>query len=159
MGRPGRWEAKSFSTDNFCPPSVASCVPPGSLQSMNPADVPDTLHQFSGSIGGPVVEDRTFYFLTDDYTRQDRTSFLSPDLPSFVLPVDGDLAYVGHYRQELLNARVDHKIAPLQTLMFRFNVDRFHDTNPQDTVGGNSAPTVARQYSRAGISRPPKAVP
>jgi hypothetical protein len=152
MGRPGRWEAKSFSTDNFCPPSVASCVPPGTLQSMNPADVPDTLHQFSGSIGGPVVEDRTFYFLTDDYTRQDRTSFLSPDLPSFVLPADGDLAYVGHYRQELLNARVDHKIAPLQTLMFRFNVDRFHDTNPQDTVGGNSAPTVARQYSRAGWS-------
>ena len=152
MGRPSAWQAKSFSTDNFCAPSVSSCTTPDTLQSMNPADVPDVLHQFSGSIGGPITRDRTFYFVTDDYTRQDRTSFLSPNLPSFVLPADGDLGYVGRYRQELLNARVDHKITPAQTLMFRFNVDRFHDTNPQDTVGGTNAPTVARQYSRAGWS-------
>ena len=152
MGRPGAWEAKSFSRDNFCAPSVASCTTPDTLKSIGPADVPDVLHQLSGSLGGPIVRDRTFYFVTDDYTRQDRTSFLSPNLPSFVLPADGSLAYTGHYRQELLNARVDHKLTPAQTLMFRFNVDRFHDTNPQDTVGGNSAPSVARQYSRAGWS-------
>ena len=152
MGRPGRWEKKSFSTDNFCPSSVPSCTVPDTLRSISPADVPDVLHQFSGSIGGSIVKDRTFYFVTDDYTRQDRTSFLSSSLPSFVLPADGDLAYVGKYRQELLDARVDHKLAPEQTLMFRFNVDRFHDTNPQDTVGGTNAPTVARQYSRAGWS-------
>ncbi|HWK09667.1 MAG TPA: TonB-dependent receptor, partial [Vicinamibacterales bacterium] len=142
----------SFSRDNFCAPSVASCTTPDTLKSIGPADVPDVLHQLSGSLGGPIVRDRTFYFVTDDYTRQDRTSFLSPNLPSFVLPADGSLAYTGHYRQELLNARVDHKLTPAQTLMFRFNVDRFHDTNPQDTVGGNSAPSVARQYSRAGWS-------
>jgi hypothetical protein len=152
LGRPSAWEAKSFSTDNFCAPSVPSCTTPSTLTSMNPADVPDVLHQFSGSLGGPILKDRTFYFVTDDYTRQDRTTFLSPSLPSFVLPSDGDLAYVGNYRQELLDARVDHKMTPAQALMFRFNVDRFHDTNPQDTVGGTSAPTVARQYSRAGWS-------
>ena len=152
MGRPGGWEAISFSRDNFCAPSVASCTTPDTLKSIGPADVPDVLHQLSGSLGGPIVRDRTFYFVTDDYTRQDRTSFLSPNVPSFVLPADGSLAYTGHYRQELLNARVDHKLTPAQTLMFRFNVDRFHDTNPQDTVGGNSAPSVARQYSRAGWS-------
>jgi hypothetical protein len=152
MGRPGAWERKSLSTDNFCAPSVPSCTVPGTLKSLNPADVPDVLQQFSGSLGGPIVKDRTFYFLTDDYTRQDRTTFLSQSLPAFVLPADGDLAYVGNYRQELLDARVDHRLAPAQTLMFRFNVDRFHDTNPQDTVGGTNAPTVARQYSRAGWS-------
>src|SRR5205807_9713327 len=32
--------------------------------------------------------------------------------------------------------------------MFRFNVDRFYDDNPQDAVGGTSAPSVARKYSR-----------
>ena len=152
MGRPAAWETKSFSTDNFCAPAVASCTTPDTLGSIRPADVPDVLHQFSGSLGGPIAKDRTFYFVTDDYTRQDRTTYLSPSLPSFVLPADGNLAYVGNYRQELLDARVDHKLSPAQTLMFRFNIDRFHDTNPQDTVGGTSAPTVARQYSRAGWS-------
>ncbi|MBV9242801.1 MAG: TonB-dependent receptor, partial [Acidobacteria bacterium] len=33
-------------------------------------------------------------------------------------------------------------------LMFRFNLDRFYDDNPQDAVGGSNAPSVARLYSR-----------
>jgi hypothetical protein len=32
--------------------------------------------------------------------------------------------------------------------MFRVNVDRFYDDNPQDAVGGINAPSVARRYSR-----------
>jgi len=28
------------------------------------------------------------------------------------------------------------------------NIDRFHDDNPQDAVGGTSAPSVARSYAR-----------
>jgi len=32
--------------------------------------------------------------------------------------------------------------------MFRFNMDRFHDDNPQDAVSGTSAPSVARRYAR-----------
>ena len=32
--------------------------------------------------------------------------------------------------------------------MFRFNLDRFYDDNPQDAVGGTNAPSVARRYSR-----------
>jgi hypothetical protein len=65
-----------------------------------------------------------------------------------VLPADGSLTYVGHYRQELVNARLDHKLAPAQTLMLRFNVDRMFDTNPNDAVVGTNAPTVARRYTR-----------
>jgi hypothetical protein len=152
MGRPGKLEAKSFSTSNFCPPSVPSCTTPGTLTAIRPPDIPDTLGQVSGSIGGPIVRNKTFVFVTDDYTWQDRTSLLSSSLPAFVLPPDGSLAYVGHYRQELLNARVDHKFTPTQTTMVRVNLDRFYDTNPQDTVGGTSAPTVARKFSRHGWS-------
>jgi hypothetical protein len=152
MGRPGTWEAKSFSTKNFCPSSVQACTTPTTLSSIKPADIPDTLGQVSGSIGGPLVRNRTFLFAVNDYTWQDRTSPLSSSLPAFVLPADGSLSYVGHYRQELLNARVDHKFAPTETTMVRVNLDRFYDTNPQDTVGGTSAPTVARTYSRHGWS-------
>jgi hypothetical protein len=149
MNRIGSMQAKTFSTSGFCPPSVESCVTPSTLAAINPVDIPDALSQYSGSIGGPLVKDRTFFFLTADYTRQDRTTFLSPALPAFLLPADGDLAYTGHYRQSLFNGRLDHQLTPSQTLMLRANVDRFYDDNPQDAVGGTSAPSVARKYSRA----------
>jgi hypothetical protein len=148
LGRPGDWQAKNFSTDGFCPPSLPGCDTPDTLQAINPADVPDELNQFSGSIGGSIVKDKTFFFASADYTRQDRTTFLSPTLPAFVLPPDGSLTYVGRYRQELFNGRVDQKLTPSQTLMLRLNLDRMFDTNPNDAVVGTNAPTVARRYTR-----------
>jgi hypothetical protein len=148
LGRPGDTQAETFSTDGFCPSSVASCTTPGTLQAINPADVPDELNQVSGSIGGALIKDKTFYFASADYTRQNRTTFLSPTLPAFVLPPDGSLSYVGHYEQELVNVRVDHKLSPTQTLMLRTNMDRMFDTNPNDAVVGTNAPTVARRYTR-----------
>lgn len=148
MIRPGDWQAETFSTKGFCPPSVATCVTPSTLQHINPVDIPDALQQYSGTIGGPIVKDRTFFFATADYTRQNRTTLLSTSLPAFVLPADGNLEYVGHYRQFLLDARVDHRLTSNQNLAFRFNVDRFFDDNPQDAVGGTNAPSVARRYSR-----------
>ena len=146
--RPGDWQAETFSTRNFCPPSVFTCVTPTTLKAINPVDIPDALKQYSGSIGGPIIKDKTFFFATADYTRQDRTTFLSPSLPAFVLPADGHLDFTGHYRQTLIDARLDHKLTSNQTLMFRTNIDRFDDDNPQDAVGGTSAPSVARRYSR-----------
>ncbi|MGA9994641.1 MAG: TonB-dependent receptor [Pyrinomonadaceae bacterium] len=149
MLRPGGgWQAKSFSTKNFCPPSLSSCVAPSNLTAINPVDIPDKLNQVSGSIGGPIVTDKTFFFATADYTRQNRTTFLSPTLPAFLLPSDGHLDYTGHYRQFLFDGRVDHRLTSKQTLMFRLNVDRFSDDNPQDAVSGTNAPSVARRYSR-----------
>jgi hypothetical protein len=146
--RPGDWQAETFSTNGFCPPSVSTCVVPSTLQAINPVDIPDALQQYSATIGGPIVADRTFFFATADYTRQNRTTFLSPTLPAFVLPANGDLSYTGHYRQFLFDGRIDHKLTSNQNLMFRMNVDRFFDDNPQDAVGGINAPSVARRYTR-----------
>lgn len=148
MGRPGDMQAKSFSTTNFCPPSVAGCVTPTTLNSISPVDVPDSLKQVSASIGGPLIKDKTFFFLTSDYTWQDRTTFLNSTLPAFLLPADGHLDYTGHYRQALFDGRLDHKFTPNESLMIRVNTDRFHDDNPQDAVSGSNAPSVARRYER-----------
>ncbi len=148
LGRPGDMQATTFSTRGFCPPSVSSCVTPTTLTAINPVDVPDALSQYSGSIGGALIKDKTFFFATGDYTRQNRTAFLSSTLPAFLLPANGNLAYEGHYRQTLFNGRLDHKLTSNQSLMFRMNVDRFHDDNPQDAVGGTNAPSVARGYAR-----------
>jgi hypothetical protein len=148
LGRPGSWQAKTFSTEGYCAPTVPTCTTPTTLTAISPADVPDELNQFSGSIGGPIVKDKTFFFVSADHSRQNRTTMLSSTLPSFVLPADGSLTYVGHYRQSLLNARADHKLTTAQNLMVRFNLDRMHDTNPNDAVVGTNAPTVARLYTR-----------
>jgi hypothetical protein len=148
LNRPGGWQAKTFSTKGYCPSSITTCVTPTTLKAINPVDIPDALSQVSGSLGGPIVKDKTFFFATADYTRQDRTTFLSTTLPAFVLPADGHLDYTGHYRQFLFDGRLDHKLTPNQNLMFRMNIDRFDDDNPQDAVGGTSAPSVARRYAR-----------
>ncbi|HYK41856.1 MAG TPA: TonB-dependent receptor, partial [Thermoanaerobaculia bacterium] len=79
---------------------------------------------------------------------QDRTTFLSPSLPAFLLPADGHLDYTGRYRQVLVNGRVDERLSDAQSLMLRLNLDQFFDDNPQDAVGGTNAPSVARKYSR-----------
>src|SRR5262249_14503656 len=71
LARPGDMQADSFSTKNFCAPSVSTCVTPSTLTSISPVDIPDSLHQFSGALGGPVARDRTFFFAAGDYTRQD----------------------------------------------------------------------------------------
>jgi hypothetical protein len=152
LGRPGQWQSTSFSTKGFCPPSVSSCVTPSTLQAINPADLPDALSQVSASVGGPIVKDKTFFFATGDYTAQNRTTYLSSTLPSFVLPPDGSLTYIGRYRQKLFNARVDHRLSPTQSLMVRANYDHFYDTNPNDAVVGTNAPTVARRYTRGSQS-------
>jgi hypothetical protein len=148
MNRPDFLQAKSFSTNGFCAPSVTSCVTPSTLTSISPVDVPDVLSQVSGAIGGAIIKDKTFFFVSSDYTRQDRTAFLSNTLPSFLLPADGSLAFTGHYRQALVDARLDQRLTSRQTLMLRTNIDQFHDDNPQDAVGGTSAPSVAREYAR-----------
>jgi hypothetical protein len=148
MMRPGSWQSDSFSTKGFCPSSVPSCVTPTTLNSISAVDIPDALKQVSGSVGGPLIKDKTFFFATADYTHQDRTTFLSPTLPAFVLPPDGHLDYTGHYRQFLFDGRLDHKLTSNQSLMFRTNVDRMYDDNPQDAVGGTNAPSVARRYTR-----------
>ena len=107
--------------------------------------MPDALNQVSGSIGGPIVKDKTFFFAAADYTRQDRTTFLSPT--PLRSAAGGRRIYVGNYRQALVNARLDHKLNAAQTLMVRVNVDRFYDTNPKDAVSGNGAER-ARRYTR-----------
>jgi len=137
MFRPGDWQADTFSTKGFCPDSVDTCTTPGTLTAINPVDIPDELNQYSASVGGPLVRDKTFFFAAADYTRQDRTTFLATGQP-----------YTGHYKQTLFNGRLDHTLTPGQTLMVRTNIDRMSDDNPQDAVGGTNAPSVARKYSR-----------
>ena len=145
LGRPGGMQPKTMGADNQCAPSVPTCVAPvtsGAASPIVPPDIPDAVAQGSFAVGGPIVKDRTHYFLAGDGTWQDRTaSFTTPLVPA-------GSTYVGHYRQALLDGRLDHALSANNSLMARFNLDRFYDTNPQDAVSGNVLPSAGRQFSR-----------
>ncbi|HEX3702260.1 MAG TPA: TonB-dependent receptor [Vicinamibacterales bacterium] len=145
LGRPGGMQSTVFSADQQCPSSVSSCVPPktnGAATPLVPPDIPDSLGQGSFAVGGAFVPDRTHYFVAADYTHQDRTASLTSPL------VPAGTTVLGNYRQALLNGRLDHKIDANNSLMARFNLDRFYDTNPQDAVSGNVLQSAGRQFTR-----------
>ena len=145
LGRPGGSQSSTLSTDHYCPSSISTCVPPatnGVVTPLVPPDTPDSLVQGSFAVGGALSPDRTHYFVAADFTRQNRTAPITTPL------VPAGTTTVGLYRQSLLNARVDHKIGSADTLMARINLDRFHDTNPQDVVSGNVLPSAGRRFTR-----------
>ena len=102
---------RSRPTD-FCPPSVSDLRHAQHAHRDQPGGHSGCAEPVSGSIGGPIVKDKTFFFATGDYTRQNRTTFLSSTLPAFLLPADGNLAYTGHYRQALFNGRAGPQAHP-----------------------------------------------
>jgi len=145
LGRPGGMQPTTFSADQQCAPSVPTCVPPmanGSPAPLIPPDIPDSLAQGSAAIGGAAVKDKTHYFVAADFTGQNRTASMTTPL------VPPGSTVVGHYRQALVDGRVDHKITDRHSLMVRANLDRFYDTNPQDAVSGNVLPSAGRQFTR-----------
>jgi hypothetical protein len=106
----------------------------------------DSLKQFSAALGGPLGHaERTHFFLSGEYTWEDRTS-----------PISNKVApgsFEGHYRGWLGLARIDHQINEENNLFFRSSADAFHDTNPNGAVGGNNLPTVDRIFKRRTYSQ------
>ncbi len=149
LGRPGGLQPKTFSASEQCAPSVPTCVPPtsnGVATPIVPPDIPDSLGQGSFSLGGAITQNKTYYFMAADYTNQNRTAAITSPL---VVPAgQTSIPYVGTYQQGLYDGRVDHKFSNTNSLMVRFNLDRFNDTNPQDTVGGNVLPDAGRTFTR-----------
>ncbi len=105
----------------------------------------DTLGQSAVSVSGPIGSaGHTQFFAAGEYSRQDRASpVISPIAPG---------SFVGHYRGWLGLLRLDQQMGSKNNLFFRSNLDGFHDTNPNGTVGGNTLPTVDRVFRRRTYS-------
>jgi hypothetical protein len=105
----------------------------------------DTLGQSALSLGGPIGSSgHTHFFFAGEYSREDKASpVISPIAPG---------NFIGHYRGWLAFVRLDHRINDNNNLFFRGNLDGFHDTNPNGTVGGNSLPSVDRIFRRRTYS-------
>ena len=145
LGRPGGPQSSSLSTDAHCPSSISSCRPPvtaGVTAPILAPNAPDSLVLGAFAIGGAITPDRTHYFAAGDFTRQNRTAAITTPI------VPAGTTTVGHYRQALLSARVDHRLRGTETLMARLNLDRSSDTNPENIVSGNVLPSAGRTFTR-----------
>jgi hypothetical protein len=105
----------------------------------------DTLGQSALALAGPIASGgKTHIFAAGEFSREDKASpIISPVAPG---------NFIGHYRGWLADFRLDRQMDANNNLFFRSNVDGFHDTNPNGTVGGNSLPTVDRVFRRRTYS-------
>ena len=104
----------------------------------------DTLGQTALAVSGPLLSQKTHFFLAGEWNREAKAS-----------PVTSPLApgsFVGHYRGWLGLLRLDHQINDTNNAFLRTNFDDFTDTNPNGIVGGGSLPTVARTFHRRTYS-------
>lgn len=118
---------------------------PAGLQAASPlapVKTPDVLAQASGSIGGPIVPDRTHYFVSAEFNHQSRDSLITSPLAG------PDTIYTGIYKQSLLDGRIDQSLANTRTLTFKANIDGFSDSNPAGAVGGLALPSAGRTFIR-----------
>jgi hypothetical protein len=116
---------------------------PGGIEARNPLSIlktRDVLKQFSGSLAGPLVRNRTHLLLAAEYNHQDHdASITSPVAPGI---------YTGHFRQELGLTRLDHRISDRNSVTLRLSLDHLMDDNPNDAVGGLALPSAGRTFER-----------
>jgi hypothetical protein len=96
----------------------------------------DSLGQTALAVSGPLLSQKTQFFLAGEWNREAKASpITSPLAPG---------SFVGHYRGWLGLLRLDHQINDKNNAFLRANFDDFTDTNPNGIVGGASLATVAR---------------
>lgn len=105
------------------------------------ADPGDELEQGEASLSGPLA--RNVYLFADaQYTDQDRLSAITSPL------VGAPSSVTGNYRDTLLFGKIDADVAEGNRATARFSSEQFHDTNPQDVVGGTTLPSAGRTFRR-----------
>ncbi|MFY9824205.1 MAG: TonB-dependent receptor [Thermoanaerobaculia bacterium] len=127
------------------PQSLISNFPAGSRPagaSLKPAD--QKKDQFGGSLGGPIVRDKLFYFVSYDKQKQDQTiPIISGELdpaffakypalaspPQYVQTQDGSVAF----------ARLDYQATESQRFLVRGNFTKYDGINGTSNSGSRTA--------------------
>src|SRR5207253_785164 len=105
----------------------------------------DELKQISGVVSGPIIADRLHYLASVEHSDQHRESLITS-------PLAGG-TYTGAFNQTLAMLRLDDELGAANHLMFRANLDRLDDSNPQDVVGGLTLPSAGRTFRRHTTSK------
>jgi hypothetical protein len=81
-------------------------------------------YNYGGTVGGPLVRDRSFYFASYERWSQDLpvVSTITPANAALLgIPADSIGAYTSTFRAHTVTARNDTQLSPSQRLSFRFN--------------------------------------
>jgi outer membrane receptor protein involved in Fe transport len=104
--------------------------------------------EVGGSIGGPIVKDKLFYFGAFERFRERQSLLVLPDaLPQLAaIPGANPVSEIPTpYDDYLLTTKVDHRLSDKQSMFYRFAFqdnsspnDQFDPTLPSDLSGGNA---------------------
>src|SRR5438093_3349926 len=120
---------------------------------------PFRVNQFGGSLGGPVVKDKAFFFISYDGQRQTIPNPIILTLPAN-LPTDADTQaalatarskandYEQARNQDVFLAKLDYQLDPRHRLTVRYNHQNFTGQNFE-----NSGPTNAEEHSGNSLVR------
>jgi len=127
------------------------------LNAKNPLSgttLPMSQSQYGGSVGGPIVSNRTFYFTNAEQRRLDQTGLVTI-VPANVAAVNARLAAVGYQGPPLttgiypnpvnstnLLAKMDHHVSGGDQLSLRYSLYDVSSRNSRG-AGGLSAPTAS----------------
>src|SRR5208337_257614 len=101
--------------------------------------------QYGGSIGGPLVKDKTWWFASGEYRHQN--SDVLTGTRDFATGQILNTAAPAPLRDALFSTRVDHQINPANTLMARYSFNRSTDTAIADASQPTPASTSAERQN------------
>ncbi len=104
--------------------------------------------EFGGSIGGPIITNKLFFFGAVERFRERQNILVNPALLPQIAAIPGVTAsstIPTPYNDTLITGKVDHHISDRQSMFYRFSFqkndspnDQFDSTQPADLTGGNT---------------------
>lgn len=104
--------------------------------------------EFGGSIGGPILRDRLFFFGAIEHFRERQDILVNPALLPQIAAIPGVTpapSIPTPYNDTLLTVKIDEQINRRQSMFYRYSYqrndspnDQFDPTQPADLTGGNT---------------------
>ena len=98
-------------------------------------------YQYGGTVGGPIVHDRTHYFVAYEGTKEQQNFTINTH---GVWP-DQDKVYPSKQTRWTYNGKVDHQISSSQSLFFRWGAE--DEYRPIITTGGRTSPSASFDFA------------